>query len=141
MLKLKPLLISTVLFTLSAGQSFAADADNARAHFQAIAAGNMAEIMAHYADNAHLEWVGGPLDGAYNSSDAIQQVWSKFSTAQGNLQYTVNNLTEASNPKGSTVSAQVHFNGKNALNVSYILTYRAGKIVSEIWQVTPNPAK
>ena len=41
------------------------------------------------------------------------------------------------NPKGSTVSANVQFDGKQPIKVRYVLTYRDGKVVSETWQIDP----
>ena len=50
------------LATLFSGTAFAGPADDARTHFQAIGSGDLAALMRGYADNAHLTWVGGPLD-------------------------------------------------------------------------------
>ena len=66
------------LATLFSGTAFAGPADDARTHFQAIGSGDLAALMRGYADNAHLTWVGGPLDGSYAGADAIRGVWEKF---------------------------------------------------------------
>ncbi|UJD82591.1 nuclear transport factor 2 family protein [Serratia rubidaea] len=129
--------LAAALLVLVSGQGFAAVQDDARAHFKAIADGNTAGIMQQYASNAHLDWVGGPLDGSYATPEAIGGVWNKFTTAQGRLNHKVADLQEVSNPKGSTVTAQVSFIGKSTINVFYVLTYREGKIVNETWQIAP----
>ena len=46
-------------------------------------------------------------------------------------------LEESANPKGSTVSANVQFEGKAPIKVRYVLTFREGKVVSETWQIDP----
>ena len=60
--------------------------------------------------------------------------------AQGELTFKVSNVQESANPKGATVTANVVFSGKNDIKVRYVLTYRDGKIVNEIWQIDPNLA-
>lgn len=115
----------------------AAPADDARAHFTAIGEGNVAGIAAQYDANTVLAWIGGPLDGVYQSDAKIREVWEKFTKSQGPLKVTVDKLEEASNPKGSTVTANVLFQGKTPIKVRYVLTYREGKLASEIWQIAP----
>ena len=114
--------------------------DAAQAHFAAIGANDVSVLMRGYADNAQLNWIGGPLDGAYSGTDAIQATWAKFSKAVGPLKVTVNNLEESANPKGSTVSANVQFDGKMPIKVRYVLTYRDGKLINETWQIDPKLA-
>lgn len=115
----------------------AAPADDAKQHIQAVAAGNVDAIMATYGDKAHLEWVGGPLNGAYSGSEAIRSVWTKFAKANAPLEANVAMIEESANPAGATVSANVELKGKNTIKVRYILTYREGKLVSETWQIDP----
>ncbi|WP_241723080.1 nuclear transport factor 2 family protein [Raoultella sp. HC6] len=138
MLRIKLLVPATALLALVSAYSFAAPKDDAQAHFAAIAAGNVTEIMKHYDSRAHLEWVGGPLDGAYSTPQAIGGVWKKFTTAQGTMKLSVASVEEAANPKGTTVTANVLFEGKMPVKVRYVLTWRNGKIVDEIWQVAPS---
>ena len=38
---------------------------------------------------------------------------------------------------GSTVTADVQFEGRQKINVRYVLTYRAGKLLTETWQIAP----
>ena len=94
-------------------------------------------VMRGYAEGARLEWVGGPLNGSYSSLEAIRGTWSKFSTAQGPLKLHVDKLEEAGNPQGSTVSANLLFEGKSPIKVRHVLTFRDSRIVSETWQIDP----
>jgi hypothetical protein len=112
-------------------------ADAVRARIDAIASGNETAINAAYAPGAVLEWVGGPLDGRYATPQSIAAVWAKFAKANPHLQARVSDLKEAVNPKGATVTADVVFSGKSNIPVRYVLTYREGKLVAEIWQVDP----
>ena len=132
-------LCATALLFAAQG-AVAGPADDARAHFQAIGSGDMQTVMSGYADNAHLDWVGGPLDGTYDSRDVIRGVWEKFTKSAGPLKVSVDKLDESANPKGSTVSANVQFEGKAPIKVRYVLTFREGKIVSETWQIDPKLA-
>ena len=132
--------LAVATLTFAAASSFAAPADDARSHFQAIGAGDLTGVMRGYADNAQFNWVGGPLDGTYASADAIRGVWEKFTKSVGPLKVSVDKLEESANPKGSTVSANVQFEGKMPIKVRYVLTFREGKIVSETWQIDPKLA-
>ena len=137
----KSLILSTSVATLMlASSAFAAPADDARSHFQAIGAGDVAAVMSGYATQAQFNWIGGPLDGTYSTQEAIRGVWSKFTQSQGALKVSVSQLEESANPKGSTISANVQFEGKAPIKVRYVLTYRDGKIVSETWQIDPKLA-
>jgi hypothetical protein len=135
----QPLISSLLVSALiaAAGSALAAPSDDARAHFQAVASGDLSTVMSAYADDARLEWIGGPLDGSYGTSETIRGAWRKFTGSQGPLKLTVDRLEESANPKGSTVSANVQFDGKASIKVRYILTYRNGKVVSETWQIDP----
>lgn len=130
-------LSSAVLF---AGAAEAGpDADAARARIEAIAAGQIDLITADYARKAVLHWVGGPLDGTY-ATGKVREVWTKFSKANGPMQVTIANISESVNPKGATVAADLAFSGKNTIKVRYVLVYREGRLVSEVWQIDPNLA-
>lgn len=124
----------------AAASAFAAPADEARTHFQAIASGDVAVVMRGYAEQTQFNWVGGPLDGTYATSEAIRGVWTKFTQSQGPMKLSVGQIEESANPKGATVSANVMFEGKAPIKVRYVLTLREGKIVSETWQIDPKLA-
>lgn len=115
-------------------------ADDARQHFKTIAAGDVEQLARGYAADATLQWIGGPLDGVYSGDARLREVWGKFATAQGKLDVRVGNLQESANPKGATVTADVEFRGKTTIKVRYVLAYRDGKVVSEVWQIDPNLA-
>lgn len=133
-----------ILLACSAGLTTSALAgpalDAAHAHFAAIGAGDRTAIMRDYADNARLTWVGGPLDGSYDGPAAIGAVWDKFTAAAGPARVNVMGAAESANPKGVTVVAAVHFEGKVQVKARYVLTYRDGKLVNETWQVDPKLA-
>ena len=120
-----------------AAGAMAAPADDAKSHFQAIGLGDLSIVMQNYADNAQFNWIGGPLDGTYTSPDAIRGTWQKLIKSQGPMKVSVDKLEESANLKGSTVSANVQFEGKAPIKVRYVLTFRDGKIVSETWQIDP----
>lgn len=130
-------LASAVILTLAtSGAAFAETAvDKATAHFNAIASADVDAAMAGYAEDAVFQWVGGPLDGVYSGADAIRGAWTKFTGAQGEIGVDVADVQTAANPKGTTVSANVVFHGKKAIPVRYVLVYRDGALVSEIWQI------
>ncbi|HXH04223.1 MAG TPA: nuclear transport factor 2 family protein [Candidatus Competibacteraceae bacterium] len=135
---MKRFALAAVLASAATASAFAGQAaDDARLHFQAIAAGDLALLSRSYADNAQLSWVGGPLDGTYSGADDIRALWEKFAKAQGTLKVSVDKLEEAANPKGATVTANVRFEGKQPIKVRYVLVYRAGKIAAEVWQIDP----
>lgn len=112
-------------------------ADLARQHIDAIAAADSAAITSQYSDAAVLQWVGGPLNGVYAGPGSLAGVWGKFTAGQGKLSVAVTNLQEAVNPAGATVTADVVFQGKGPIPVRYVMLYRDGKLVSEIWQIAP----
>lgn len=110
--------------------------DDAFAHFDAVASGEVERIMQDYAADAVLQWVGGPLDGVYYArSGTVREVWRRFFASQGGpLKLTISNTELSENPQGATVTANVEFQGKAPIRVRYVLVYRQGKVVNEIWQ-------
>jgi ketosteroid isomerase-like protein len=137
-----PALASALMMTTLADHALAgAASDKAVAHFDAIAKGQVEAIIDAYADNAVLQWVGGPLDGVYSGKTDIAPVWQKFTEAQGQLTVEVSDLRENANPKGATVSANVKFMGAKTVPVRYVLTYRGDLLVNEVWQIDPNLGK
>jgi SnoaL-like domain len=117
--------------------TFADAAADAQNHFQAIAAGYIDDVMAAYSGDARFEWVSGPLNGNYVGAKSIHQVWTKFAKVNGPLEVKVTNLEESANPAGATVTANVEFKGKKPIKVRYVLLYRSGKLIDEIWQIDP----
>ncbi|MDI4663482.1 nuclear transport factor 2 family protein [Xanthobacter autotrophicus] len=137
----RSILVAPLAFVLLSTAAMAGPAEDlARSRIQNIAAGDLAKVAADYGAGATLHWVGGPLDGTYSDPEAIKAVWSKFFTAQGSQKPTVAAVSEAANPKGATVTADVAFAGKATVKVRYVLVYRDGKLVDEVWQVNPAAA-
>lgn len=128
--------VAAVFLTVNAAQAGPA-MDKAMQRVEAIAAGDVATVMAEYGEDATLHWVGGPLDGTYEGKK-LKEVWTKFGKANGALKATTGEATESANPKGATVSIPVVFSGKNTVKVRYTLVYRDGKLLNEIWQIDPN---
>lgn len=126
---------------LIAAPAFAKMAPDAQMHFKAIASGKVSRIMSQYAPDATFLWVGGPLNGSYTGKKAIRSVWKKFSHAVGKTTEKTSDIVVGTNAKGMTVTADVKFIGKKTIPVRYVLAYRNGKIVDEIWQIAPNLAK
>jgi len=114
--------------------------DMARARIDHIAKGDVPAVTADYAPDAKLHWIGGPLDGTYAGAEALSALWTKFSAAQGAQTASIAGIAEATNPKGSTVTADIAFAGKNTVKIRYVLVYRDGRLADEIWQVNPNAA-
>jgi hypothetical protein len=135
----KQTLAAAALLTLSTSV-FAGASDDANIHFKAIAAGNVEQTMQGYADNAVFQWVGGPLNGAYIGNDKIREVWSKFAKGNAPLELSVSKVEESSNASGSTVTANLELKGKATIRVRYVLVYRDGKLVNEVWQIDPKLA-
>lgn len=113
-------------------------APDAQTHFKAIASGRVSDIMSQYSPNATFVWIGGPLDGSYKGTKAIRAVWKKFARASGKMMEKADDIVIGMNPKGMTVTANVEFSGKKTIPVRYVLAYRNGKIVDEVWQIAPN---
>lgn len=130
-------LIAAALFAVTTSAFAGPATDDAKAHFSAIATGDTAALARQYDANAQLQWIGGPLDGLYSGADKINELWGKFTKSQGALKLTVESVEEATNPKGSTVTANVQFEGKAPIKVRYVLTFRDGKLVNEVWQIAP----
>lgn len=136
---MKMILSTAALIALVSAPALAGPAaDSAKAHIAAVAKGDLAAAVSSYGPGSTLHWVGGPLDGTYAGADAIKGAWGKFAKAQGELKAEIASLAESANPKGATVTANVVFTGQNTIKVRYVLMYRDGKLVNEIWQVDPS---
>lgn len=130
------LIAGAAVFAVSA-VAVAAATNDAESHFRAIARSDVDGIMSANAEGARFEWVGGPLDGSNIGAHQIRQVWLKFANANAPLAASVAKIEQSDNPAGSTVTDDVEFKGQNTIKVRYVLAYRSGKIVSEVWQIDP----
>ncbi|MFA7282623.1 MAG: nuclear transport factor 2 family protein [Sterolibacterium sp.] len=115
------------------------DQKKAESHLKAVAAGDIEGLMADYADDAYMEWVGGPLDGRYTGKAAIREVWTKFVAANDKQPRPANvgKLATYSNPKGVSLHAEAEYGGKTPVKVWHVFVYRDGVLTSETWQIAP----
>lgn len=115
------------------------DEAKARAHLEAAAAGDLEALMRDYAEDAYMDWVGGPLDGRYYGKAAIRVVWQKFIAANGGKPRPAKfgKLDAYANPKGASVEAVAEYGGTPAVKVWHVLTYRDGSLNTELWQIAP----
>jgi ketosteroid isomerase-like protein len=136
------LFISTVVLSCLIAQCAIAgplDEAKAKAHLDAVAAGDLESLMREYADDAFMEWVGGPLDGRYHGKQAIHDVWQKFiaSNAGKARPAKFSKLEAYANPKGTSVKAEAEYGGATPVKVWHVLTYRDGSLATEVWQIAP----
>ena len=133
--------IAILLGVLSASTAWAGplDVKRAEARVQAIAAGDTDALMRDYADDAYLDWVGGPLDGRYRGKAEIRAVWQKWLMANDSKArtVTVGSVEDYANPKGATVTAEAEYAGKTTVRVWHAFVYRDGVLTSEVWQIAP----
>lgn len=135
---MRKLAYSALAIAFMAGPALAGPAaDISRTHIEAIAMGNVGAITAVYTPESALHWVGGPLNGTYAGVEKLNEVWGKFTKAQGTLKATITNVAENASPAGATVTANVIFAGQSTIKVRYVMVYRGDKLVSEIWQIDP----
>ncbi len=132
--------IAFLLLFGAASLAHAGATDDAQTHLKAIGSGNVDGIMQAYGNNPNFQWVGGPLNGDYVGAEKIKEVWTKFTKANAPLEVNATKVEESTNPAGSTVTANVEFKGKNTIKVRYVMLFRDGKLVNEIWQIDPKLA-
>jgi hypothetical protein len=129
------------LACLPAAPAFAGPLDEARArvHLDAVAAGDLEALMKDYAEDAYLEWVGGPLDGRYRGKAEIRAVWQKFIAANAGKPRPAGfgKLVSFANAKGASVQQRADYGGQVPVKVWHVLTYREGELTTEVWQIAP----
>ncbi|WP_075795024.1 nuclear transport factor 2 family protein [Massilia putida] len=139
--KIASLILSLALLPLCGGQAVAGPLDEAKAkaHLDAVAAGDLDALMRDYAEDAYMEWVGGPLDGRYRGKAEIRAVWQKFIAVNDGKPRpaTFGKLKAFANPRGTSVEAGVGYGGKLPMKVWHALTYRDGDLTTEVWQIAP----
>lgn len=115
------------------------DEAKAKAHLDAVAAGDLEGLMRDYADDAYLDWVGGPLEGRYRGKAQIRAVWEKWIGANKGQPRPVERsaLTAFSNQTGASIEARAAYEGALPVKVWHVLTYRDGELDTEIWQIAP----
>jgi hypothetical protein len=119
------------------------DEAKAKAHVEAIAAGDLEAVMRDYPRDAFMEWVGGPLDGQYRGSEAIRAVWKKFFAANDGKPRPAKfgGIEAHSNPKGVSLETTVEYGGKLPMKVWHLFVYRDGVLVEDIWQIESGESK
>lgn len=115
------------------------DEAKARAHLDAVAAGDLEALMQDYADDAFFEWVGGPLDGRYRGKEQIRAVWQKWIAANGGKARPVSRGKPAAyaNPKGATIEVRSAYEGTTPVRVWHAMSWRDGQLATEVWQIAP----
>jgi len=115
------------------------DEAKAKAHLNAVAAGDLSALMHDYAEDAYMDWVGGPLDGRYQGKAAISAVWQKFIAANAGKPRPAkfSELESYANSKGASLEASAEYGGTSPIKVWHVLTYRDGSLTTEIWQISP----
>lgn len=136
------LLLMALTLSCSFSQSALAgpiDEAKAQAHLHAVAAGDLDALMRDYEEDAYMDWVGGALDGRYRGKAAIKTVWQKFIAANDGKPRPAkfSKLEAFANAKGTTVEAKAEYGGKTPLKAWHALSYRDGKLATEIWQIAP----
>jgi ketosteroid isomerase-like protein len=135
------LLVILILLSAIAQPSLAGPLDEAKAkaHLDAVAAGDLNTLMRDYADDAYMDWIGGPLDGRYRGKSAISAVWRKFIAANGGKPRPAKfrKLQSYANPEGTSVETTAEYGGTTPVKVWHVLVYRDGGLTSEIWQISP----
>lgn len=115
------------------------DDAKAKAHLEAVAAGDLDALMRDYAEDAYMDWVGGPLDGRYRGKVAIAEVWKKFIASNGGKPRPAKfgKAESYANPAGASVATAAEYGGEKPVKVWHVLTYRDGQLVTEVWQISP----
>ena len=91
---------------------------------------------AYYAEDAYLNWNGGPLDGHYKANQ-IGEVWSKFFVANDPISYEV--VTKNVSEGFRSVTAEIIFTVSDGekekkIPVDYMLAFSSdGLIRGEEW--------
>lgn len=139
--RLGALLALAILPLCLSGPALAGPIDEAkaRAHLDAIAAGDLEGLMRDYAEDAYLDWVGGPLEGRYRGKAQIRALWEKWIGANKGQPRPVQRgaLTAFANKTGASIEAKAAYEGAVPVKVWHVLTYRDGELDTEIWQIAP----
>jgi hypothetical protein len=137
----RPLFVTFALLFSTAQPLLAGPLDEAKAkaHLEAVAAGDLDALMRNYADSADLDWIGGPLDGHYHGKAAIGEVWRKFMAANAGKPRPakLGKLTSFANPAGTSLEVSAEYGGVMPVKVWHVQVYRDAVLTHEIWQIAP----
>ena len=130
------LLLSALAQPLMAGPL---DDAKAKAHLDAVASSDLDALVRDYAEDANMDWIGGPLDGRYHGKKAITEVWRKFIAANGGKPRPAKfgKLQSYANPAGSSVEIAAEYGGTAPVKVWHVLVFRDAGLTTEIWQILP----
>lgn len=139
MIRLCLAVFASLLLVMQPALAGPLDEAKAQAHLNAIAAGNLDALMADYAEDVYMDWVGGPLDGRYRGKAAIREVWQKFIAINDGKPRPAkfSKLESYANPKGISLEARAEYGGAKPMKVWHLLVYRDGSLDTEIWQIAP----
>ncbi|PKM46414.1 MAG: hypothetical protein CVV05_01680 [Gammaproteobacteria bacterium HGW-Gammaproteobacteria-1] len=135
-------LSAVFLLLATTAPALAGPLDEARAktHLNAIADSDLEVLMRDYADDAYMDWVGGPLDGRYTGKAAIRALWEKFIAANDGKPrpVKVGEFEDYANSTGVSIVAEAEYGGMKPVKVWHLFVYRDGVLTTEIWQVAPS---
>jgi hypothetical protein len=139
-MRLKWLLVMPLVVLSLSVSAGPLDEAKGKAHLDAVAAGDIETLMRDYAEDAYMDWIGGPLDGRYRGKAAIRAVWEKFIAANNGQPRPVkrSEIEPYTSPKGVSLEASAEYGGKTPVKVWHVLVYRDGEMTTEIWQVAPS---
>ena len=120
---------------------------DAFSHWNDISIENSTLLSNQYANNASLQWIGGPLSGTYSGIGNITATWNKFFNLWGAVWfYTITPPTVTIYGQYATVTSQNQFVVTPAndpyqvqyINVSYKIVYSGSTnlIQNEVWKIT-----
>ncbi len=153
--KVKPIPLTDVIAGYPGQIQLAEDAvlADAMGHWNDIAIESPPLVIAQYAPDAVLSWVGGPLSGTYSGLTSINSTWSKFFGLYETVYwYTIipPTVTELTPVEYNVTGYAQFFVAPSAdplhimvLNVTEVLTYvynasvRQFQITHELWKVRP----
>lgn len=137
---MKPIL--TLLCCAACATAVAGPLDERKAdlHLKAIAVGDVEALTADYAEDASMDWIGGPLDGRYHGKAAIRAVWKKFAALNDGQPRParVGKLSPYANPKGVSFVTEAEYGGRIPLKVWHVLVFHDAVLTTEIWQIAPS---
>jgi len=136
---MRHLLLLLCLLTAAPTAAGPLDEKKAQAHLLAVAAGDVDAILRGYAEDAYLDWVGGPLDGRYRGKAAIREAWQKFAALNNGQPRParLGPLVRHANPTGASFAVGAEYGGKTPVKVWHVLVYRDGELTTEVWQISP----
>ncbi|MEB3859996.1 MAG: ester cyclase [Desulfurococcales archaeon] len=120
-------------------------------HWMYIAGEDKERLMAQYAEDAVLYWIGGPLTGVYRGVDNISALWDRFFMGNEDEHVRATNVRSLEIHGKVYVVADVSFITTRAqtgemilLDLTYILVFRqedGSLLVEEEWWIIDSATK